>query len=409
MKGRLRAAVLALPLILALPLHAQDTAAEDLDETQRMYRQALQSIAEGRKQDARVVLEQVINREALHAGAWLDLALIQCGLGNKVDAERMFNHIERNFAPPPAIVELINEARASRCNDWQALSQLTVSAGRGSSSNVNQGTRASGADIGLPIDLPVADEFKPMHDQYISTGLDYWRELDANGTIGTVQLQSRRHDRLRDYDSASLFIGIDHPWRSGNWNWRISGQAGMISLGNQLYQQQAQVQLRVEPPIILPTGLRLGFSTALTRADYRTLSNFDSTTGELRTQLSYRDTHQYASISAGYLFDHALGERPGGNRRGWLLNASWRRQLIGNSIGELGYSHQRWDGSKTYSPGFLDIIRDQVTQVWRGSLTYPLTTSQSLVLDARLVRNKENIALFQYNERQLQLSWQWQN
>ena len=53
-------------------------------------------------------------------------------------------------------------------------------------------------------------------------------------------------------------------------------------------------------------------------------------------------------------------------------------------------------------------MRDQVTHVWRGSLSYPLSARQALILDARVVQNKENIALFRYNDRQLQLSWQWQ-
>jgi hypothetical protein len=53
-------------------------------------------------------------------------------------------------------------------------------------------------------------------------------------------------------------------------------------------------------------------------------------------------------------------------------------------------------------------VRDQVTHVWRGSLSYPLSPRQSLLLDARIVHNNENIKLFQYTDRQLQLSWQWQ-
>jgi hypothetical protein len=42
-------------------------------------------------------------------------------------------------------------------------------------------------------------------------------------------------------------------------------------------------------------------------------------------------------------------------------------------------------------------------------LSYPLAAHQSLNLEARAVRNAENISLFQYNSRQIQLNWQWQN
>lgn len=387
---------------------AEAEPAPDPDEIQLLYREALQSIAEGRKQDAKETLERVVSREALHAGAWLDLALIQCGLGNQAEAERMFRHIERAFAPPPSILELIAEARASKCNEWQALSQFSITSARGTSSNVNQGTNATGSAAGLPVDLPVTDEFRPMRDSYLSVSADYWRDLSPNGTVGTLQVQARRHDRLNDYDSAYLFAGVDSPWRSGDWTWRTSALVGVISLGGHLYQEQVQLQLRVEPPLPLPSGVKFNLSTAVTRADYRTLSNFDSDTGELRGQLTYRAGNNYISGSAGYLVDKASGDRPGGDRRGWLTNLSWRRNLPANATGELAYSRQNWNGDQPYSPGFIDIVRDQATQVWRGSLSYPLSARQAIILDARLVQNKENIALFRYNDRQLQLSWQWQ-
>jgi hypothetical protein len=46
--------------------------------------------------------------------------------------------------------------------------------------------------------------------------------------------------------------------------------------------------------------------------------------------------------------------------------------------------------------------------VLRGTLTYRIDKQHSLQLEARAVRNRENIEIFQYNNRQLQLSWVWQ-
>lgn len=409
-----RACLLALLLTAGRAAMAQELPAPSQElpppapEIQALYQDALQSIADGRKNDAKAALERVVNREAQHAGAWLDLALIHCGLGNRAEAESMFEHIEREFAPPPAILELIGEARASACAQWQPLSQLSLSTGRGNSSNVNQGTSASASGLGLPIDLPLSDEFQPMHDQYTMLSADYWRDLSANGSVGFAQVQMRRYDHLHDYDSASLFVGMESPWRVGDWTLRSSGLLGLISLGGELYQQQAQLQLRFEPPLRLPAGMKFNFGTALSDARYRTLSNFDSTTAEFRSQLSYRDTLNYGSVSASYLLDRASADRPGGDRHGWLAQASWRRGLPRDMTGELAYSRQSWDNKLTYTPGFIDTVREQVTQVVRATLSYPLAPRQSLVLEARVVRNRENITLFQYNEHQLQLSWQWQ-
>jgi hypothetical protein len=115
----------------------------------------------------------------------------------------------------------------------------------------------------------------------------------------------------------------------------------------------------------------------------------------------------YSSASLGYLDDHANSARPGGSRRGWQANLLARRALGWGSTGELAYMRQTWKSDSAYLPGLIDQVRDQQTQVLRGTLVYPVTKNQSLQLELRGVRNRENISIFAYNNRQVQLSWQW--
>jgi hypothetical protein len=42
-------------------------------------------------------------------------------------------------------------------------------------------------------------------------------------------------------------------------------------------------------------------------------------------------------------------------------------------------------------------------------LSYALRRDQSLQLEWRQVRNRENISIFQYDAHQIQLSWRWAN
>jgi len=392
---------------LAFSARAQDGA----EDTQLLYRQALQSIAEGRKSDASETLMRVIEREPLHAGAWLDLALIQCALGHQAEAERLFNNIRERFNPPPGILDLINEARAGGCASWHPQGQASVSFGRGQDQNVNQGTRSnsySASTLSGEVELPLTDDFKPKHDQYSVLTADYLRDLTPNGTTGFMQFQGRRYDRLNAYDSASLFGGVDTPWRYGSWTLHGSASLGLITLGGQLYQRQAQVQARLGPPLPLPGSMQFSLSTGLSRVEYLTLSNFNANTAEVRGLFSYRLDDTSASASVSLLDDRAATARPGGNRHGLLATAQWRSRLFGDASGELAYSRQSWYGAGAYSPGIIDQTREQVTHIVRATFTYPLNTTQSLQLEARQVRNKENIAIFQYNDRQLQLSWQWQ-
>lgn len=387
---------------------AQDTA--DNSETERLYRQALLSIAEGRKTDASETLMRVIAREPLHAGAWLDLALIQCALGHAEEAEQLFAGIRERFNPPPGILDLIAKARLEGCARWQPLGQASASVSRGIDQNVNQGTNASYVfnNAGVAVELPLTDDFLPKHDQYTAFSADYLRDLTPNGTSGFVQFQNRRYDRLHAYDSSSLFAGVDTPWRFGRWTLHGSANLGLITLGSQLYQRQAQLQARLGPPLPLPGSMQFSLSTALTRVEYVTLENFNSNTAELRAQFNYRLNDDSASASLALLNDRAAAARPGGNRHGTQATLQWRRRLVAETSGELAYTRQTWNGASAYAPGLFDTPRNQVTQSWRATVTYPLTNTQSLQLEGRVVRNKENIAIFQYADRQLQLSWIWQ-
>lgn len=405
-----RAAGLAL-LLAAAGARAQAGAADAEDPQQKLYRQAMQSLAEGRKQDASAELLDLVAREPLHAGAWIEVALIQCELGHADEAERLFATVETRFSPSRDILDVIANARETGCKRWQPSSSLSLMVGRGADQNVNQGASTSTfvVDRGGPIELPLLPDFLPRRDDYSVLSANYTRDVTANGSAGFATLQLRRNDTFNQYDSAALFAGIESPYRLGRWTMRTTGMLGLVTLGGHAYQRQVVAQARVVPPLTLPWGAQFNLMGGITHTEYLTLNNFNSTTGELRGQLLYRKDDQFASASIGYLNDHALGQRPGGDRAGMMVGVFARRRLFGALTGEVGYIRQNWNSQLPYSPELLiDQVRAQATHTVRAALTYPLAGNHSLQLEARVVRNKENISIFQYNNRQLQLSWIWQ-
>jgi hypothetical protein len=401
--------MLALAL-LAGAAGAQDgAAAPGLDE---LYRAAMQSIAEGRKGDASEALVRVVDIEPKHAGAWLDLALIQCGLGHSDEAERLFAAIETRFNPPPGILDVIAEARDTGCSRWIPVSSGSVTIGRGYDRNVNQGASNPNFIIdrgGSPVELQLLPEFLPQPDHYSVLSGEYVRDITANGTVGFAQMQLRHNDHVSQYDSGALFAGIETPWRFGRWTLRTTGLVGMVSLGGQFYQRHLQAQARIGPPLTLPAGVQFTVLAGVNHTDYLTLTNFNSNTLELRPQLSWRQGARLLSGSAGYLRDFADGGRPGGDRTGVLLNLVGRQGLGYGLTAELALTRQQWRGASAYSPGLIDQLRAQATTIARGNLSYPIGKRQLLQLEIRAVRNRENISIFQYNNRQVQLSWQWQS
>jgi hypothetical protein len=422
MSRRPLAASLALLAVLALSAPARargdvqasagagEAATATPDATQQaLYQEALLALSEGRRTDASRALRRLIELAPRHAGAWLDLALIQCGLGNADEAERLFATVETRFNPSRDILELISQTREDGCRPWTPNSALSISFGRGIDHNVNQGASTSTLKLGDGSFEVLLDDFLPKRDGYTTTGLDYLRDLTPNGTIGFAQLQSRRNDSLHQYDSSSAFGGVESPWRFGGWALRSTLVAGMVTLGGQTYQRQAQAQLRVAPPVSLPNNTVFNMMGGTTWTDYRRLTNFDARTLELRPELSHRRGSLYGAASLGLLSDRGNALRPGGNRHGQLLNLLVRSPLAAGVTGELGYTRQTWRSARAYAPELLiPQTRDQATQVLRATLTYPFNKTQSLLFEARAVRNRENIDIFQYNNRQFQLSWRWQ-
>ncbi|MCG2583624.1 tetratricopeptide repeat protein [Massilia sp. TS11] len=373
-----------------------------------LYQEALQSISEGRNQDAYETLKRLIEGEPTHAGAWLEVALIQCSLGNGDEAERLFAEIERRFQPSPAIRALISKARSEGCSTWNAHRQANLSLARGLDHNVNQGAtnpvlQVTGGEITL------SDEFLPKPDHYTVFSGDYLRDISRNGSVGYAQFSLRKNDRLHQYDTGSVFIGTESPWRLGAWTVRTNAMLGAMSLGGRLYQRQLQLQARVGPPLPLPGSLQAQLLAGFNHVDYMTLTHFDTNTWEMRAILNYRAETRQWTASFGVLDDKAHELRPGGDRHGQQASLVLRQALPeGAGWIDLSYTRQTWQSQRAYAAGLIDTTRAQRTHALRAAWTYPVAPRQSLQLEVRRLVNRENISIFQYNNRLVQLSWQWQ-
>ncbi len=402
-------AALFASLLVATGAHAQADGAREATEA-RIYQEAMEALAEGRRTDAAALLRRLVANPQ-QAGALLDLALTQCGLGNADEAERLFAMFETRVQPSQDMLIMIAETREAGCKARKPASTTTLSLGRGIDQNVNQGASVSSlvVDTGVPVELPLLPDFLPRHDQYSVLGLEHMRELTPNGSIAYLQSQWRRNDSLRQYDTAAVFGGVELPWRVLRTTFRTSFNLGAVTLGGRLYQRQAQLQARVSPPLPLPAHTQLNLIAGASWYDYPTLTNFNSVTMEGRAVLTWRDGPLSASAGAALLDDHAHIGRPGGDRHGNYASLLLRRALPAGFTAEAAYTRQSWDSARPYAPDLLiPAVRAQRTTVGRAALSYQLAKGQTLQLEARAVQNKENIPIFQYNDRVLQLSWQWQ-
>lgn len=406
----LPAALLA--ALLAAPARADEAAPIRPVQQEELYVNAMKALADGHPDEATRLLMRFLEREPQHAGAWLDLAISQCELGHGAEAERLFVEIERRFAPPPGIVEVIQGHRARGCHPLPAgrRNLLSLSLGRGYDDNVNQGasnaffSTGSGANF---LQWELTPDYLPKADGYTLLSADYSGNLGQGHLLGFAQLRVRRHDHEHTQDVASALTGLEQPWRLGEWRGRATAGLSAMQLGGHYYQRQAQVQLRATPPLDLPDALEWSLTSGFSHVTYPTRTKYDANTLELGTTLNYRDDQRQALLGAGVLSDHGQAGRLGGNRDGWYGNLLLYSNFGEHFGGQLGWTRQVWRGAAVYSPNVIDMVRHQDTRLLTASVALQLPAHHSLQLEWRATRNKENISLFQYNSRSLQLTWRW--
>jgi hypothetical protein len=412
----LLAAALLAPLAHGAVLTAADdapppagAAAASAVQQDELYLSALRALADGHPDEAAELLARLIEREPRHAGAWLDLAISKCELGQAAEAERLFQETERQFKPPPAIIEVIARHRAGGCPGISMRpASWSLSVGRGHDSNANQGPSNSSFETSIGT-VGLAPEFQPQADTYSALTADYYKPLDPQGTLALVQLRGRAYDRVHAQDNTTLQAAVERPWQWGSWRSVGTGSIGAVRLNSALYQRQAQLQLRLVPPLSLPDHYDLAFSTSLSHVQYPTRVQYDANTSELSGMLNYRGAHTQVQLALGALDDHGRDARPGGNRQGWYASLQWYKQLGEHVNLEAGLNHQDWRSARAYLPGLVDQLRRQQTDTARLAMLYPVWPHQQLLLEWRATRNRENISLLQYNSRAFQLSWRWDN
>jgi hypothetical protein len=394
-------------LAFATAAHAQDDSASN-----DVYLETMRLIANGQKQEASDNLARIIRDEPEHAGAWLDLALLQCEMGHTEEAERLFAGIVTRFQPPPVILEIIAQRRAQGCAGGSPAGRLSLMLGRGFDDNVNQGASMPNFAIGTGssrIELQLLPEYLPKRDQFTVLSAEYARTLNAHGTTGFVQFQTRNNDELTQYNAALVSIGAEHPWHIGNWRMRSAGMLAALTLGGALYQKQSHLQVLISPPLPLPESLRFDLSAGVTGVAYPTLSNFNANTWEMRGLLNYSTQRAQVQATVGYSYDHASAARPGGDRQGWCAGIQGNTRITQNIVGKLGWNRQTWRGESAYSPGLIDHARNQAIDVASGGLIIPVAERQAVHIELRHVKDKENVSFFQYDNRQLLVSWQWRD
>ncbi|MGF6275044.1 tetratricopeptide (TPR) repeat protein [Massilia sp. UYP11] len=400
---------------------AQDAPAADsppsageADQQEELYRAALRALSDGRVEEAAALLERVVAAQPRHAGAWLDLAITHCELGNSNEAERLFSGLQQRFALPEPIVETIARYRATGCGNRTAREggAWLLAATRGHDDNVNQGASDPRFAIGTGsarTEYELAPDFLPKGDNFSQLTLSTVHPLGGAATNAIVQAYSRWHDRERSQDTALVVGAVEHTWKPGGWLLRGTAALGYVTLDRALYQRQKQLQMRLSPPWKMPEGAEFTLSGNLSQVEYPTRPAYDGTTIELGGIAGYRGGRSLTQATLTRLHDDSTNGRPGGDRDGWFGSLQWYGAATSRLSLEGGVAWQHWRSQALYSPGLIDTRRRQDTATLRTAVNWKLHSRYSVVVEWRSTLNRENISLFQYNSHALQMSLRWDN
>lgn len=388
--------------------------AKSLEDADAMYRNVMAAIAEGNIEYAQALLAQMLQAHPMHAGAWMDAALLQCQLGNEKVAMQLWHEVEQRFQPSAGIVEFIALQRKQGCRPKPAQRQWQLHAGRGYTNNVNQGPRSMHINLPnvqgpvvvelLPSSMPHADAFTHLEASVENVALPY-------GLKGSAQWQSRTHDAYHAMDMQTLAIGAVQPWKIQRWQGFYQVGAGIATLDSQLYQRHLQLRSYVTPPWQPAAPWRWHASAAWALVHYPRLENFNAQRTELGVHLQRESTQSLWMASLQALRDQGTSQRAGGDRYGWGFNLQ-----LSTYLGKLqekplilqsGMEWQRWDSKSLYIPGFIDAYRQQRSLSTTAALIWKQSEKSQLYLEAKHIRNSENIQLFSYDVTQIYLGWKY--
>lgn len=378
-----------------------------------LYEEALLLMESQREQPAIELLQKVVELEPDHAGAWLDLAMLHCQVGDSAATQRLLDVVETRFKPNPQIRLVINHIQRTNCAGYAKLreevrlGQQGVLRGEfsiGVDDNVNQGLSNSSFLFdqgGNLIELQVAPDFKPKSDEFVQADLGFQKR----GFNAFVQM--RQNFTEDAFDLLSGFVGYQtSPFLPGT-NVQVGAVAGGLTLGGQLYQRTLQVNTHLTPTALQTNALGTRFILALSRVNYPSLTGADAEFVEFGLENIWSHTEFSVASRVDYTFDNALKNRAGGDRTTIGMNVEVTRPLPNNYGVRLALSQRRTLGSDVFSPGFINMRRDQERSGYAFTLTKLLRQGLTLKFQVRKVANSENIELFEYENTVARMSVLW--
>ena len=321
---------------------------------------------EGRFADALIELERLLLAEPGNAGAWLDFALCHYALDHFDESQAIFDAIEREFSPSPAIRAVIAEYRKPKPllpvpRRWNADLAVLV----GHETNANAGVRLGSLTLTFP-DTTVATlaidpryQAQPSSTRQVEAHADAEMPLGESGVtlLGVGEWRDRRAADAPEFGTrqSQVFAGLRGRLVAANamlWALWIGQQHA--SLDGQSLLDNTRVLATLERPV---GACQARGGAENERRSYPIQPALDGRYNGVLGSLGCMLGLGQLFVTARHGRDQPEGFRAGGVQIRSELAATLQQPLFQTGRFELTLSHSRQSDRESYSVLLGDIPR----------------------------------------------------
>lgn len=382
--------------------------AEPAFDSEKLYEQALVSIKNNNLPQAIADLELLRQKDSSHAGALLDLAYLYCQAGQRLKMLQMLSTLESTFSPPPKIQLLIQQLRQRSCVLSKGSTQWAFATSFGYDSNFNQGSRINGFSFGTGpslVSVTLTDDFLPRSGYFSRLSAQVYHELNNENYV-YGRLSAQNYSSTSDFDLSTFLSGFGHTVSRQNWQASANVRVILRTLGGSLYQEafSGNVQWLSLAPYSLPGLFGLEMEAAYSRYPDRPAFNNLEVAVFVPYTLRFGNASS-ARFLAGYTFDKALENRPGGDRSGPILAAEMAFPLARDWSGYVAWQARFIDGDLPYAPPLFPVVRNQRQHFFSISAERKLSESQSFRMEYQYTNNQDTVPIYGFNNHSVIFSW----
>lgn len=401
-------------LVAALCLVASGAFAQSAELVPDNYEEALKLLELGDREGAIEQYNLLLDKLPNHAGAWLDLALLYCEQGEVARAHQIFEHVERQFQPPPAIRELILHYRASGCAPRPApKGRWVVTLSTGHTSNVNRGLSNPVVELTLPFGItPVrlGDAFNPRASALVALNASFTKEVRRlPGTSWFIGATEKFFPSVQELSQRSFVAGISQQRAIQGWQVESELAVTHLSLDERSHQTGLLGQVGAWAPAINPRTPQFGADLSVSRWRYPHDPLYDNRIIEGRFNMRWVASERVAlRASLGRVVDIASNARPGLDREGYSFYTGAQWLLSDLLRADASFRQRRLTDEAVYSPLFGERRHRSTQQQFLAGIQ-----TQSIPglpgtwrLEWERSASRDNIPLFPYTSRTISVSWQ---